>query len=224
MTSTAAAARTDDQIQRDVLDELDWDAQVRATDIGVTVHDGVVTLTGSVESAAHSWAAVRSAQRVRGVRAVADEIEVRSLGPVGVTDEDLAIAASRALEWNSFVPAERLDLTVADGWVMLRGEVEFGWQRRTAERELRRLRGVRGVTNLVEVRPVARPDADRVRRDVQRALLRGIGTERVTVEVHGDTVILAGVVRSWWERDQAERVAWSAEGVCAVRDELLVGG
>lgn len=224
MTSTASAARTDDQIQRDVLDELTWDAQVRSTDIGVAVHDGVVTLTGQVDSAARRWAAVRGAQRIRGVRAVADDIEVTPVGPVDITDGALAIAVSRALEWNSFVPAQRLDLTVANGWVMLRGEVEFGWQRRTAERELRRIRGVRGVTNLVEVRPPDRPDADRTRRDVQRALLRGIGTERVTVEVQGDTVILSGVVRSWWERDQADRVAWSAEGVCAVRNELLVGG
>ncbi|MDG4793760.1 BON domain-containing protein [Micromonospora sp. WMMD1082] len=221
--TTATAARTDDRIQRDVLDELAWDAQVRETDIGVSVHDGVVTLTGSVDGAAHGWAAVRSAQRVRGVRAVADEIEVRPPGPVDITDGDLAIAASRALEWNSFVPAERLDLTVSDGWLMLRGEVEFGWQRRTAERELRRLRGVRGVTNLVEVRPATRPDTDRIRCDVQRALLRGIGTERVTVQVRDDTVTLSGVVRSWSEREEAERVAWSAEGVCTVRDELVVG-
>lgn len=224
MTTTASAVRTDDQIQRDVLDELTWDAQVRSTDIGVAVHDGVVTLTGQVDSAARRWAAVRAAQRIRGVRAVADDIEVIPVGPVDITDGALAIAVSRALEWNSFVPAQRLDLTVANGWVMLRGEVEFGWQRRTAERELRRIRGVRGVTNLVEVRPAARPDTDRTRRDVQRALLRGLGTERVTVEVHGDTVILSGVVRSWWERDQADRVAWSAEGVRAVRNELLVVG
>ncbi|MEW2472976.1 MULTISPECIES: BON domain-containing protein [Micromonospora] len=224
MTATASAVRTDDQIQRDVLDELSWDPRVLSTDIGVTVHDGVVTLTGQVDGAARRWAAVRGAQRVRGVRAVADDIEVIPVGPVPVTDGALAIAAGRALEWNSFVPAQRLDLTVANGWIMLRGEVEFGWQRRTAERELRRIRGVRGVTNLVEVRPSARPDADRTRRDLQRALLRGIGTERVTVEVHGDTVTLSGVVRTWWERDQADRVAWSAEGVCAVRNELLVGG
>ncbi|WP_341717436.1 BON domain-containing protein [Micromonospora sp. FIMYZ51] len=222
--STTAAARTDDRIQRDVLDELAWDAQVRSLDIGVTVGGGVVTLTGQVDSAARRWAAVRVAQRIRGVRAVADDIEVRPIGPVDITDDALALAASRALEWNSFVPAERLDLTVSNGWLMLRGEVEFGWQRRTAERELRRLRGVRGVTNLVEVTPAAPADADRIRRDVQRALLRGIGTERVTVEVEGDTVVLSGVVRSWWERDQAERVAWSAEGVCAVRVDLLVGG
>ncbi|MER5453317.1 BON domain-containing protein [Micromonospora sp. NPDC002389] len=222
--TTAATARTDDRVQRDVLDELDWDPRVRGTDLGVTVHDGVVTLTGAVDSAAHRWAAVGAARRVRGVRAVADEIEVHPAGPDGITDGELAIAAARALEWNSFVPAERLDVTVAAGWLMLRGEVEFGWQRRTAERELRRLRGVRGLTNLVEVRPAAPPDADRVRRDVQRALLRGIGTERVTVQVSGDTVTLTGVVRSWWERDQAERMAWSTEGVSVVRDELLVGG
>ncbi|MGK5674924.1 BON domain-containing protein [Micromonospora sp. URMC 106] len=222
--TTAAAVRTDERIQRDVLDELAWDAQVQPNDIGVSVADGVVTLTGWVDGSARKWAAQRCAQRVRGVRAVADDIEVRLPGEAGRTDAEIAIAASRALEWDSFVPAERLDVTVANGWVMLRGEVEFGWQRRTAERELRRLRDVRGVTNLVEVRPTARPDAERTRRDLQRALLRGIGTERVTVEMDGDTVILGGVVRSWWERDEAERVAWSAEGVRAVRDRLLVGG
>lgn len=158
------------------------------------------------------------------MRAVADDVEVRLPGEPGRTDAEIAIAAGRALEWDSFVPAERLDVTVANGWVMLRGEVEFGWQRRTAERELRRLRGVRGVTNLVEVRPVARTDSERLRRDLQRALGRGIGTERVTVQVDGDTVVLTGVVRSWWERDEAERVAWSGEGVRAVREQLLVGG
>lgn len=218
------AVRTDDQIQRDVLEELAWDPRVEPQEIGVTVDDGVVTLTGWVDGYARKWAAHRCAQRVRGVRAVADDLEVRLLGTEQYTDGEIAIAVSRALEWDSFVPAERLDVTVANGWVMLRGEVEFGWQRRTAEAEVRRLRGVRGVTNLVQVQPAPWPDGERIRRDVQRALLRGIGTERVTVEVDGDTVVLGGVVRSWWERDQAERVAWSAEGVRAVRDRLLVGG
>ncbi|MGN9812231.1 BON domain-containing protein [Micromonospora sp. BQ11] len=218
------ALQTDARIQREVRDELAWDPRVRPDEIGVSVVDGVVTLTGRVDGYARRWAARGCAQRVRGVRAVADDIEVRLPGDTGRTDSDIAIAASRALDWDSFVPAERLDVTVANGWVVLRGEVEFGWQRRTAEHELRRLGGVRGVTNLVEVRPAAPVDGERTRRDVQRALLRGIGTERVTVEVDGDTVVLSGVVRSWWEREQAERVAWSAEGVRAVRDELLVGG
>lgn len=222
--TTAATVRTDAQIQRDVLEELAWDVRVQPNEVGVTVHDGVVTLTGWVDSTAAKWAAERCAQRVRGVRVVADDVEVRLPGSAERTDEDIAIAVSRALEWDSFVPAERLDVTVANGWVMLRGEVEFGWQRRTAEHEVRRLRGVRGVTNLVDVRPAARPDGERTRRDIQRALSRGIGTERVTATVDGDTVTLEGVVRSWWERDQAERTAWSAEGVGAVRVHLLVGG
>ncbi|MEU0551491.1 BON domain-containing protein [Micromonospora sp. NPDC005979] len=214
----------DQRIQRDVLAELAWDPQVLPNEIGVTVDQGVVTLTGYVDGAARGWAATRCAQRVRGVRAVADEIEVRLPGTPGRTDGDIALAASRALEWDSFVPAERLDVSVANGWLMLRGEVEFGWQRRAAEGELRRLDGVRGVTNLVEVRPSTPPPDERTRQDVQRALARTLGGERVTVEVDGDTLVLAGVVRSWWERDQVERVAWSTPGVRVVHDQLLVGG
>ncbi|TQJ24863.1 osmotically-inducible protein OsmY [Micromonospora sp. A202] len=216
--------REDQRIQRDVLAQLAWDAQLQPNEIGVSVDQGVVTLTGFVDGAARSWVATRSAQRVRGVRAVADEIEVRLPGTPGRTDAEVALAASRALEWDSFVPAERLDVTVANGWLMLRGEVEFGWQRRAAEGELRRLDGVRGLTNLIEVRPPAALAADRLRRDVEGALMRTLGAERVTVEVDGDTLVLAGVVRSWWEREQVERVAWSAPGVRAVHDQILVGG
>ncbi|MET8086970.1 BON domain-containing protein [Micromonospora sp. NPDC005197] len=214
----------DEWIQREVLAELAWDPRLRPNEIGVAVDQGVVTLTGFVDGAARAWAATRCAQRVRGVRVVADEIEVRLPGTPGRTDGDIALAAARALEWDSFVPAERLDVTVANGWLMLRGEVEFGWQRRAAEGELRRLDGVRGITNLVEVRPSAPPAGERLRQDVRRALARTLGAERVTVEVDGDTLVLAGVVRSWWERDQVDRVAWSAPGVRAVHDQLLVGG
>ncbi|MHA4950602.1 BON domain-containing protein [Micromonospora sp. SD19] len=216
--------RDDQRIQRDVLAELAWDAQLQPNEIGVTVDQGVVTLTGFVDGAARGWAATRCVQRVRGVRAVADQMEVRLPGTTGRTDAEVAIAATRALEWDSFVPAERLDVTVANGWLMLRGEVEFGWQRRAAEGEVRRLDGIRGITNLIEVRPPAPPAGERLRQDVQRALARTLGGERVTVEVDGDTLVLAGVVRSWWERDQVERVAWSAPGVRSVHDQLLVGG
>ncbi|TDC36058.1 BON domain-containing protein [Micromonospora sp. 15K316] len=221
--SSAAVAREDQRIQQDVLAELAWAAEVQSNEIGVSVEQAVVTLTGWVDSSARRWAATRSAQRVRGVRAVADDIEVRLPGSPGATDPEIAVAVARALEWDSFVPAERLDVTVSNGWVMLRGEVEFGWQRRSAERELRRLRGVRGVTNLVEVRPPAPTDTDRVLRDVRRALGRVLGGERVSVAVDGDTLVISGVVRSWWERDQAERVAWSAPGVREVESQLLVG-
>ncbi|WP_406041284.1 BON domain-containing protein [Micromonospora sp. NBC_00898] len=222
--TTAAAVRTDPELQRDVLDELGWDAQTRPNEIGVTVSEGVVTLTGWVDSYARRWAAERCAHRVRGVRAVASEIEVRLPGTDERTDAEIAIAAGRALEWDSFVPAERLDVTVANGWVMLRGEVEYGFQRRTAERELRRLRGVRGLTNLVEVRPTTPPSDEQTRRDLQRVLIRRTGTERVDVQVTGDIVVLSGVVRSWWQRDEAERAAWSTPGVREVHDRLVVAG
>lgn len=221
---TAAAVRTDQHIQRDVLDELAWDPQAQPHEIGVAVADGVVTLTGRVDSYARKWAVQRCAHRVRGVRAVADDVEVRLPGLDGQDDAELALAAVRALEWDSFVPSERLDVTVADGWLMLRGEVEFGYQRRTAEQELRRLRGVRGVTNLVEVVPPAPPSAEQTVGDLRRALRRRTGTEAVTVELAGATVVLHGEVRSWWERDEAERVAWSAPGVRAVDDRLVVTG
>lgn len=222
--TTTAAVRTDQEIQRDVLEELDWDAQVQPNEIGVTVSDGVVTLTGWVDSYARRWAAEHCAHRVRGVRAVASDLEVRLPGIDERTDADIAIAASRALEWDSFVPAERLDVTVANGWVMLRGEVEYGFQRRTAERELRRLRGVRGITNLVEVHPPAPSSEEQTRRDLQQVLLRRTGTERIHARVAGDTVVLSGVVRSWWQREEAERAAWATPGVREVHDRLVVTG
>jgi osmotically-inducible protein OsmY len=220
----AAVRRTDRQIQQDVSEELIWEARLRSTGIGVTVEDGVVTLTGQVGSYAERWAAERSAQRVRGVRAVADDLEVRLTADAERTDGEIALAAVRALEWDSYVPADQLDVTVANGWVMLRGEVEFGYQRRTAERELRRLRGVRGITNLIRVRPVGAPTGQELRRRIQRTLLRRTGTAGVTVEVAGDAVLLAGVAPTGADRDEAERIAWSTPGVREARNEVTVAG
>ncbi|MEV4692045.1 BON domain-containing protein [Micromonospora echinospora] len=222
--TTTSAVRTDQQIQRDVLAELDWDAQTRATEVAVTVSRGVVTLAGRVDSYARRWAVERCAHRVRGVRAVASDLEVDLTATDRRTDADVAIAASRALEWDSFVPAERLDVTVADGWVMLRGEVEFGFQRRTAERELRRLRGVRGLTNLIEVRPPTPPSDEQQRLDLRRLLLRRTGTERIDARVDGDTVVLDGVVGAWWQREEAERAAWALPGVREVHVGIVVSG
>ena len=222
--TTTSAVRTDQQIQRDVLAELDWDAQTRATEVAVTVDRGVVTLAGRVDSYARRWAVERCAHRVRGVRAVASDLEVDLTATDRRTDADIAIAASRALEWDSFVPAERLDVTVADGWVMLRGAVEFGFQRRTAERELRRLRGVRGLTNLIEVRPPAPPSDEQQRLDLRRLLLRRTGTERIDARVDGDTVVLDGVVGAWWQREEAERAAWALPGVREVHVGIVVSG
>lgn len=222
--TTATVTRSDAEIQRDVLDELGWDARVQPNEVGVSVEGGIVTLTGWVDSYAKKWAAERTAHRLRGVRAVANDIEVRLTGSAERTDSDIAVAATRALEWDAFVPVESLDITVSNAWVMLRGEVEWGYQKRAAERALRLLSGVRGVTNLVTVRPQTRPSADQVKRDIRNALVRTIesAADGIVVDVEDGAVMLAGTVRSWLEREEAQRVAWSAPGVSAVEDRITV--
>ncbi|MEV4758308.1 BON domain-containing protein [Micromonospora sp. NPDC049559] len=224
--TTETARRGDTEIQRDVLEELRWDARVQPNEVGVTVRDGVVVLTGWVDNYAKRWAAERAAHRLRGVRGVANDIEVRLPGSAERTDTELATAVTRSLEWDAFVPSEGLDVTVSNGWVMLRGEVEWGYQRLAAERGVRRLAGVRGVTNLIAVRPGVRPEPDEIKRDVREALIRTtpVDMERITVEVDGDEVVVVGTVRSWQERELVERTAWSAPGVCAVRTRLGVLG
>src|SRR5437899_6905613 len=152
-TATAAVARSDEQIQKDVLAELKWEARVQPNEIGVAVKDGVVTLTGWVDSYTKRWAAEEAAHRVRGVKAVANDVEIRLPSAAERTDADIAAAATRALEWDAFVPIEQLDVTVSKGWVTLRGEVQWQYQRQDAERAVRRLTGVRGVTNLIAVKP-----------------------------------------------------------------------
>ena len=221
---TATMTRSDEEIQRDVLDELSWDAWVQPNEVGVSVNDGIVTLTGSVDSYAKKWAAEHSAHRLRGVRAVANDIEEQLPGSAERSDTDIALAASRGLEWDAFVPFEKLDVTVANGWVMLRGEVEWGYQRRAAERSVRRLSGVRGVTNLIAVRPGDRPAPESVKRDIRDALTRTLqgDIDRITIEVQDDAVIIAGTVRSWMEKEAAERAAWSAPGVSSVDDRLAL--
>src|SRR5882672_8811978 len=147
--AVATETRTDLQIQTDVLAELKWDTRVMPNEIGVMVKDGVVTLTGWVDSYTKKWAAEEAAHRVRGVKAVANDIELRLPSTAERNDADIAAAAVRALEWDAFVPIDKLDVTVSKGWVTLRGEVEWNYQRSDAERVVRRLAGVKGVSNLI---------------------------------------------------------------------------
>ena len=142
-------SRSDPQIQADVLAELTWDARVGPNEIGVIVKDGVVTLTGTVDSYTKRWAAEEAAHRVRGVKALANDIEVRPPGGSERTDSEIAWAAVQALEWDAFVPSEKIDVRVSKGWVMLKGEVDWRFQLRDTERVVRRLTGVKGVTNLI---------------------------------------------------------------------------
>jgi len=222
--ATATMTHTDEQIQRSILEELKWDARIHPNEIGVAVKDGIVTLTGWVDNYTKKWAAEDAAHRVRGVKAVANDIEVRLPNSAERTDADIAAAVTRALEWDAFVPIEKLNVTVAKGWVTLRGEVEWQYQKEDTERAVRRLTGVRGVTNLLTVRPRVKPSPQELKQKIEDALVRSAETdaERITVEVQDNKVILKGTVRSWAERQEAERVAWSAPGVIAVENRITV--
>ena len=218
--AVATLVRTDEEIQKDVLAELKWDAQVLPNEIGVSVKDGVVTLTGWVDSYLKKWSAEEAAHRTPGVKAVANDIEVRLA--TERTDADIAEAAVHALEWDAFVPADAVKVTVSKGWVTLKGEVEWQYQKSDAERVVRRLAGVRGVTNVIVVKP--KVTASDLKKKIEDALVRDaqLDAGRITVEVHGSRAILKGTVRSWAEREEAARTAWSAPGITEVENRITV--
>lgn len=221
----AVSIRTDEAIQADVLAELKWDSRVRPNEIGVAVTDGIVTLTGWVDSYLKKMSAQEAAHRVPGVKAVANDIEVRLPGFAERTDTDLAAAVLGALRWDAAIPAGNVDVTVSQGWVTLKGEVEHAFQVRDAERAVRRHAGVRGVSNLIVVnidRPQVLPTD--LKQQIERALVRNAETDarRITVEVEGGKVILRGTVRSYAEKQAAEDTAWSAPSVSGVENSIVI--
>ena len=221
-TATSTEARTDEQIQRAVLEELKWEPRVNPSEIGVAVKEGVVTLTGWVDSYTKRWAAEEAAHRVRGVKAVANDVEVRLPTSSERTDADIAAAAIRALEWDGLIPGEKVQVTVSKGWVTLRGDVEWQFQKEEAERVARRLSAVRGVTNLIVVKPRVTPTE--LKQRIEQAIVRNaeLDAQRIQVEVQGSKVTMRGTVRSWTEREAAERAAWAAPGVTAVDNRIMI--
>ncbi|PYX13236.1 MAG: ornithine aminotransferase [Acidobacteria bacterium] len=218
--ATATLIRTDEELQKEVLAELKWDAQIQPNEIGVSVKDGVVTLTGWVDSYLKKWSAEDAAHKVAGVKAVANDIEIKLA--TERTDSDIAEAAVHALEWDAGVPSDRVKATVSKGWVTLKGEVEWQYQKQDAEQVVRRLAGVKGVTNLITVKPHVTPSE--LKKKIEDALVRNaeIDANKITVEVQGSKAILKGTVRAWAEKEEAARVAWSAPGITSVENRITV--
>jgi VCBS repeat-containing protein len=214
--------RTDSELQRDLEDELRWDPSFENDDIAVSVRDGVVTLAGYVKSYLDKWQAERVASRVKGVKAIANDLSVKLPSSSERPDPDIARAALDALKWNIAVPANRIQVKVDKGWVTLEGDVDWNFQRDAAARAVRSLTGVKGVTNLITIK--ARPTPQDVKQKIKGALERGaqFDADRITVEIDGNKAILKGTVRSYAERRDAERAARNAPGIIEVENKLTV--
>ena len=214
--------RSDAELQQAVLEELRWDPSVDAANIGVAVKDGVVVLTGTVPNWSQRYAAERAAKRVRGVKAIANDIEVRLPGTDEMDDAEIAKRVRDALEWDVVVPADQITVTVSNGWVKLEGEVQWNYERTAAERAVRNIRGVKGVTNLITVKPKVAPTD--LKAKIEAALRRHAeeDADNIRVEVDGSKVTLRGRVHSWTEREAAEEAAWAAPGVTYVDNQIEV--
>jgi osmotically-inducible protein OsmY len=212
----------DKDIQKNITDELAWEPSLRNDDIAVGVREGIVTLGGFVDSYADKSKAERVAGRVKGVKAVADEIEVKLPSGAERADPDLARAALDALQWNISVPHDRIRVKLEKGWLTLEGQVDWYYQKQAAERAVRYLRGVRGVFNLITLSAQTTPRD--VKKRIKDALHRGVefDAEHITVEVEGSKAILEGTVRSYAEMKDASRAARNAPGITEVDNRLAI--
>ena len=221
-TLERSTTRMDQDIRRDVEAELAWEPDVQSTDIAVKVKDGIVTLTGFVKSYSEKYEAERVAKRVLGVKAIVNDLEVRLASGSERLDREIAEDALDALKRDLPVSSQGLKAVVRDGWITLEGQVQWDFQRRTAEEAVRRVRGVKGVVNLIKVEPKASPAEVKTR--IEEALKRNaeVDAKNIQVDADGGTVTLRGRVRSWAERDSAEKAAWRAPGVREVRNLIVI--
>ncbi|MBK5187385.1 MAG: BON domain-containing protein [Gemmatimonadaceae bacterium] len=214
--------KSDMELQKDVAEELKWDPRVTDDEIGISVRAGVVTLTGWVPNFAQKWAAVKAVERVVGVRAIAQELTVKMPQEHATSDTDLAHQVVNTLIWDIEVPHEKIKARVENGWVTLEGEVNWQFQRNSAERAVRYLRGVKGVSNMLTIK--SQVSGIDVAEHIKDALRRSADADakKIQVAAAGGTVTLTGTVRSWAERVDAERAAWGTTGVTAVDDRLAI--
>ena len=214
--------KNDLDLRSDIEEELRWDSTIDARKIGVAVIDGIVHLTGEVRTYTDKWRAERAVERVDGVRGIANDIEVVLAGEH--TDADIAKRAANPLAYNLTVPRGAVSVKVDNGWITLKGEVPFDYQRRAAERVVRDIPGVKGVSNLISLKPSAAPT--NIKGEIEKTFRRqaALDAQNIIIDVSGSTVTLRGSVRSWAERRDAERIAWAAPGVTTVKNEIRVAG
>jgi osmotically-inducible protein OsmY len=216
--------KSDKEIQKDVMKELDWDPQVDAIEVGVQVKDGLVTLTGTVATYAKKLAAKRAAHRVNGVLDVVNNLTVELVDPHKKADQEVAKAVRHALEWDVLVPDTKIHSTVANGYVTLDGQLDSWADKTAAEFAVERLAGVKGVDNRIEIKPKTRIDSEKIRTAIEGTLERQAEreAERIGVKVQDGFVTLTGTVRSWTEKNAVHNVAAFTPGVRRVDDLLLV--
>ncbi len=214
--------KTDSQLQQDVLDELQWEPRVDHANIGVAAQDGVVTLSGFVPSYTSKIAAEKAARRVKGVRGLAEEIEVRFASDPKTSDAEIAKRIADMFDWSVTIPKDKVQVKVEHGWVTLSGSVDYHFHRQSAKDLASRISGIKGVTNLIEVKmsPSPRDVKDRIVAAFKRNA--DLDASTITVVADGSTVRLNGRVHAWYERQIAERAAWAAPGVNRVEDNIAV--
>jgi len=217
------AIMSDAKIRQDILDELEFEPSIDANDIGVAVENGVVTLTGYVPTYPQKLAVEHAGARIKGVKAIAEEIQVRYHQGAGSADDEIAQRIVDMLKWSTLVPEGKVQIKVQHGWVTLTGVLDWNYQRRGAEDVVRNVRGVAGIKNLIELR--SRVVASDVRKQIESALRRTAELEGrgIDVKVTGNEVVLEGTVKSWHDRKIAEQAAWATGGVTSVIDRLAVG-